>query len=391
MYGAYVGAYVGTYGGNLNLNNYYVLIDFSMELNLDPANNERYPILVGFLKDEPQLRALRYLPQVLEFQNLLIGKFNRKLAQSAASSLTVKDVLEQAPNKAKWKNAFHGFSRAWSLSWQFVDRFGCMAIPSMYKNIVMSETLPISFCLPAEKDEGICALALTQFLVQKHNSLIEKVDEVMLMKGEELQRNSDEQNVVTSKFFVSAHTLTYSLEQHFIPFVEKQCVHFASNGSVVYDFGNAERYLIDMVFSSKPLIDLVIRMIQYSDAQAGGSHLALKRKLRMEPLTKAMQRTINQEIGAPSQAHKCLELLDTCINLLQATGGNLIQRLDVGDQLLGDYASTVLLIDVVDFGSATISREVRLKVRCYSFFNTLSCFSCFLISYNECLKMNAAS
>jgi len=112
------------------------------------------------------------------------------------------------------------------------------------------------------------------------------------------------------------------------------------------------------MFSGKPLLDLVVRTIQYSDDNIASSNL-LKQKVRQELLPKAVQTKILAELGSPAKAHRCLELLETCISFLQATGGTAIQKLNVGDRLLGEYARSVLLLDA-DFGSTTISTEVKL-------------------------------
>lgn len=334
------------------------LMDFGMELSLNPANEETYPILSAFLTQEPQLRALRHLTSVLEWQNLLIGKYNRSLSHSAATTLTVADVLNSVMDKSRWRAAFDGFKHAWNSSWQYVERFGCLRIPPMYKGLVISESIPIAFCMPSEKDEGICPLALVRYLGEKHNTFVERVDEVLLLRGEEVQRASSRQNVVSSKYFTQAHSLSYELQGGFASFVEKQCVRLSNLGKVEYDFANAERYLLDVVLSGKPLLDLVVRMIQYSDDVVASSVL-LKQKVRQEPLPKSIQQKILREIGTPAKSHACLELLETCVSFLQATGGSAIQRLNVGDRLLGEYARSVLLLDA-DFGSATVSSEVKL-------------------------------
>lgn len=52
----------------------FALQDFTIELNLSQDNAKAYPVLSKFLQDEAQLRGLRYLPQLLEFQSLLLNR-----------------------------------------------------------------------------------------------------------------------------------------------------------------------------------------------------------------------------------------------------------------------------------------------------------------------------
>jgi hypothetical protein len=234
-----------------------------------------------------------------------------------------------------------------------------MQIPALYKQMKMTPATPLAFSMPGEKDECICPLTLVRFLGENHNRFVERVDELLLMRGEEQQRSSARQGVVSSKFFLPAHALAYDFGA-FLQFVEKQCVRHLENGSTAYDLRGAEQYLLDAFFTGKPLIDLEVRMMQFSNA-GEGSVPALQQKVRQEPLSKEMAQVILKEVGSPSQARACLELLETCVSFLQATGGSFVQRLDVGEKTLGEYIRTVLLMKEADFGSRTISQQVRLK------------------------------
>jgi hypothetical protein len=131
---------------------------------------------------------------------------------------------------------------------------------------------------------------------------------------------------ISSKFFTAAHAVTYDLLGGFAPFVEKQCVQYTATGQVMYDFKNAEIYLLDL-FSGKPLIQLEVRLFQYSNTEAGSTY-ALRQKVKQEPLTKEMMQAVLKELGTTSRARACLELLETCVSFLQATGGAFVQVLD---------------------------------------------------------------
>jgi len=268
-------------------------------------------------------------------------------------------VLSSAPDQHRWIAAFNGFRGAWNQVWHFVDREGCLVIPPMYKQMQMAVNTPVSFSLPYEKDEGMCPLALARFLGERHNQVVHRVDEVLLMRGKDLQRANVRQPEISSKFFSSAHALSYDLMGGFAPFVEKQCVQYTAAGQVSYDFKNAEIYLLDL-FSGKPLIQLEVRMFQYSNTEAGSTY-ALRQKVKQEPLHKEMQTAILKELGSTSRARACLELLETCVSFLQATGGAFVQVLNVGDKTLGEYVKNVLLLESAEFGSKIISEQVCLK------------------------------
>jgi hypothetical protein len=333
--------------------------DFMWQFNMNPENKEKFVILDEFIKDEVQLRALRCLPQLLHWQGLLLQRYNRRMEQEEASQLTVRQILAKEGKNANWEQAFQGFREAWNQSWIFVKRFGCVTIPAVYRDVEMSLDTPISFSLPSEKDEGICPLSLAQFLGQKHNHFVERVDELLLMRGNELQRSSSRNHSISSKFFSSAHALSYNLNDEFLPFVEKQCVQISPNGDMVYDFKAAEQYLLDVYFMGKPLIELTVRMIQFANADVGAG-FGLREKVKQEFLTQDTEQKILAELGSQSAARTCLELLDTCISFLMAAGDQSL-RLDVGDMSLGQYVRTVLCMEEVEFGSKIVTQKVKLK------------------------------
>jgi len=45
---------------------------------------------------------------------------------------------------------------------RFVTEFGCLTIPEEFRGVAMGYGTPLSFCLPCERDEGVCSLALMQ-------------------------------------------------------------------------------------------------------------------------------------------------------------------------------------------------------------------------------------
>ncbi len=245
----------------------FSLSDFTLELSLNPEASASHPLLSSFLTEEPQLRALRYIPKVFLWQAMLLKRFNRCLDRDMAQKITVREVIEKEGNGAGyWRSAFEGFRNAWSLAWPYVNRFGCMIIPPVYKQMEMTLDSPISFSLPCEKDEGICCVALTRYLCERHNAFVERLDELHLLRGDVAQRalspslneKSDVQRVIQSRFMVQSHSISYDLAGGFIPFVEKQCQHYSIGGGLLYDFKGAEDFLLDIYFSGIALILILL-------------------------------------------------------------------------------------------------------------------------------------
>eukprot|EP00457_Paulinella_chromatophora_P000419 gb/GEZN01000419.1/.p1 GENE.gb/GEZN01000419.1/~~gb/GEZN01000419.1/.p1 ORF type:complete len:1217 (-),score=225.46 gb/GEZN01000419.1/:414-4064(-) len=341
----------------------FSITDFTMELNLHADNSTKYPVLSRFLADEPEMRALGGLPAVINWQSMLMAKYNRVLTDVQVKEKTVRDVLESAPSgeRRKWENAFEGFANAWNKCWQYVKRFECIEIPPEYRSIDMHKDRSIGFCLPTNKDEGVCSIALTRFLGQKHNDFLGVVDELLLLRGEELQRTGESEKAVSTKFLAAVHTLAYDLEGGFIPFVEKQCVSYTAAGGLQYDFRNAEQYLLDVYFTGKPVIEIEMRAFQFANELGTITTTLLKQKVQQVPLSKPDQAVILRELGNPSAGRRALELLETCIQIIQTTGGSTVQTLDIGSYLLLDYVKGVLMMKDATFGSDFIHTRIALK------------------------------
>lgn len=331
----------------------FALQDFTIELNLNQDNAKTFPILSKFLAEEAQLRGLRHLPALLEFTSMLLARFSRRLDRESAARMTLGDVIRSAPDPAEWAAKFDGFCLAWNAAMPFAEKFGCLALPDVYKNVVAGAAMPLSFCLPAEKDEGICPMNLARFMGERHNAFVNAVDELLLLRGEELQRSALRQNVVSSRFFAPSQAIAYNLSA-FVEHLEQQCVQLNESGQFVLDFASAERYLIDAFLGGKPVLELELRMMSYiasvSD-EAGGVALdsdahvgALKHKVKQEPLAADVQRALLKELASPSAARACLELIETSVSFLQETGGSVGALLNVGDKPLGEYISSVLLM-----------------------------------------------
>lgn len=301
---------------------------------------------------------------MFEWNKLVMANSNRRVERDYARRTSVAQVIQDLPEaeRQRWSTAFDGFSQAWNLSWQAVGRYGCLRIPDMFMQVTMTPDTNFSFTLTTEQDEGICSLALIQFLTESHNHFVQLVDERNLMRGRERMAK---QPVVSSRFLTAAHTIRYDLTEDFLPFLEAQCVELSTSGGVAYNFKNAEAYIFERYLNSKPVMDLEVRMFEFKNEQHMGDGLgALRTKVTQELLPRDIQTSIVTDMdGGAAAASSCLELLETCVIFLSATGGSFVQRLDsaVGEMTLSEYLRTVLLLDEAGLGGRVVAQQVRLK------------------------------
>jgi len=179
----------------LSRGKYPTLKHLRNELHMDKMNSSggaRYPILQLFLQEEEKLRALRFLPEVLEWLRLLYVKYDRRIDRETARQKTVQNVLDEVPKDERryWEASFEKYAMAWNYGWKFVENYGCLEIPAELRLIVMSSSTPICFSLPHERDEGICPLAFVQNLITTQNQFLDRLYRLVYRSGVTLEEPS---------------------------------------------------------------------------------------------------------------------------------------------------------------------------------------------------------
>jgi len=342
---------------------------FASSLTRNEALPEQFPVLSAFLEKSAELESLRYLPHFFSWLSLLMERYDKRLEREAGRTLSVSEVLDGVPQvmREKWEEAFGGFKSAWDRSWHSVGRHGCLTIPKDFLSLRQDGGTCISFSLPGPSDEGICPNALADYLIRVHNDFVARVDQVLLMRGLDVQRHSTRKNEISSRHMTGVHSLVFDTQEEFVPYVAKHCLHYgaAGSGEVVYDFEAAEKFLIESYFYNKPLINLHLPGFSYADDVQATARTSLKGKVHQERIPLDLEATINREFTTPAAAQLVLRRLETCINFLNATGGSFVERLgdEVGEMALSSYLEKDLLMDereVATFGLA-IRQQIKLK------------------------------
>eukprot|EP01052_Picozoa_sp_SAG31_P039586 SAG31_NODE_5517_length_2482_cov_3.611414_5_plen_160_part_00 len=138
-----------------------------------------------------------------------------------------------------------------------------------------------------------------------HNDFVASVDQVLLLRGQDVQRHSSRKNEISTRFLTPAHCLVYDTEREVLPHVAAHCVRHAAAataGDLVYDFGAAEKFLIDRYFYNKPLLNLALPGFQYSDGTEAAARVSLKDKIPQGPLSREQEQAIRRELTTPAAA-----------------------------------------------------------------------------------------
>lgn len=348
--------------------------EFLVTLKQIPNGSEKYPLLSMVTSEDPrQLSALRHIPAVLEWFRLLRVNYNglidRDMARIKTNDVVLGEISRDSSSSLqRHQQIFHRYCLAWNESWSNVLRFGCIKFSSDYNSLRMSGETPLSFSLPNEHDEGNCPLSLIHYLIEKHNTFAQRVDESLLLRSR-VKTSSVESTfvdrvpLISSRFLTSAHTIRCDL-QDLLPLLEKHCLSSDQSGRVGYDFGKAENLIIDRFFSDIPAIDLEMPGFRFAHEQyLQGGMSVLRQKIRQHSLPLDIIRAIQREVNTPAVAQQILELVEQAVSFLSTTGGSFVQTLsdNVGDMIFGKYVKVVLLLDEVT-SSRVVAQQVRLFI-----------------------------
>ena len=325
-------------------------------------NAELYPVLSAFLEKQSEIVSLKHMPSFFRYIDLVMERFDKSIDHEGARSMSVSDAMEKlTPQQQRsWDKAYSSFETVWNLSWHRVERFGCQEVPALYKGQVMSPATPIAFSLPGESDEAMCPFYLAQYLVDQHNDFVQRVDQALLMRRQDLQRHSTRVNEVSSDFMTEAHVLQVNMETEFAPYVLKQCVRYdADAAEAICDFGSAEKFLLDRYFRNKPLLNLRLRGFKYADDVSAGRNLGAK--VAQVDLNYDVARRIKEELEPwPANALRALEILETCINFL--TSASFLLSDTVGGRQLDSYLKDDLLMTEAELEplGVVVRQQVKL-------------------------------
>jgi len=311
----------------------------------------RLPVLSTVLQQQylPIVKALGMLTGVFEWHQLVASHFSGRISRSQASETTVRMVLDNFPpaERQKWTRAFRAFESVWTLAWPYIDRHECLEIPEHLRKIMVSEDSSMVYCIMDSENEGICPLALTQWLVARHNELVQVVSNVLNYPSRK----------VSSRLLGQHDTIVYDRDE-LMRFLQSRCVNYGDGGKLIFDLDQLERRLRREM--SRPEIVIELRAFQWlgeSFSQAS----ELKTAMTQRPIPSEIVERIKGEINNPSLANACLQKVSMSVSFILKAGGGLSEEFS-SEMLLSDYLSSVLCDRSADsLPSNTARAEVRLS------------------------------
>jgi hypothetical protein len=310
---------------------------------------EQLPVLVTVLHQPlfSVLRALGCLVGVFEWHSLVMNHFNGRITREEAKELKVCDVMDQLPpaERSKWERAWQQFQLAWHVAWPHVERHECMVVTENLKKVMISRDSSMVWCICDETNEGICPLALTRWLVERHNELVQTV----------CNTNKHPSREVSSRL-LGQHDVVHCDEKEIMRFLKSRCVTYGIGGKLNFDFKQLEAKLRRDL--AKPGITVELRQFQWlGESYSVGNEL--RNVVRQRDLPPDICDRIRKEINSATMANTCLQKVQMSVSFILKAG--VLSMDSAGSMPLSEYLRNVLSEGPESLPSATARVEVHLS------------------------------
>jgi len=201
------------------------------------------------------------------------------------------------------------------------------------------------WCIADSANEGICPLALTDWLVGRHNELVQVVNTSMGYPPRKV-----------SSRLLGQHDVINFDEGALMRFLRSRCVTYGVGGKLNFDFKQMEHHLGREL--SRPEITMELRGFQWlGDNVLGNSEL--KSVINQKDLMPDTIERLKAEMNSPSLGNLCLQKVQMSVSFILKSGGGLSTE-QAGEMLLSNYLQTILAESPDSLPSATARAQVHL-------------------------------
>ncbi|XP_064641334.1 E3 ubiquitin-protein ligase rnf213-alpha-like isoform X1 [Lineus longissimus] len=272
-----------------------------------------------FIREEPHLRLLSRLPDIIRLQQLLIQHYQRRITQAEARTTSIKELLHSLTlqQRGEWQRLVDVFTDVWkNVKDKLVDysASGYTLPEEMCKMTVIPNT-PIAMLIPSSRGLGLCSMMLVEYLTRRQNDFIMAYCR---------HRNKDSREL--PKFGVTeataAHLIYYDPEKDLLPMVLAHCNYSleVGKGTVIsYDFVRLERELEERLLRGKPklVFDVAPMVFQTEYRNAMVIFGALRDNISQEPMSHAVKAEILLENRVYQDLCETIASLDITIAWLR--------------------------------------------------------------------------
>ncbi|NWR82425.1 RN213 ligase, partial [Furnarius figulus] len=307
------------------------------------------PLLWKFLQKEPELRLVKFLPEILALQRDLVRQFQNTAEIKRCSireflrephSDVMRDLLQRRVNV---------FLSVWNKLRSSLDTSGEIKLPKGYCDSDLTLDSKLEVLLPRRQGLGLCSTALASYLISLHNDFIHSVNKHI---------KKEDKYLISPSEVADLHLISYEVERDLIPLILSNCQYSMEKGGETlqdFDLEKIQQQVISKLLQGKPLITLtgIPTLVYRHDRNYEQLFNDVRNKLEQSALPSSVMNMISGELQSYSDVCDALSLTEVTLGFLAMAGEN-------AEMLLTDYIEQVL-----QMGDQTNPHILQALRRCH--------------------------
>ncbi|NXS52991.1 RN213 ligase, partial [Brachypteracias leptosomus] len=289
------------------------------------------PLLWKFLQQEPELRLIKFLPEILALQRDLVRRFQNT---ADVKQCSIRDFLKEPLSDVMrdlLQRRVNVFLSVWNKLRNSLDTNGEIKLPKGYCDADLTLDSKLEVLLPRRRGLGLCSTALTSYLISLHNDFIHSVNK---------HTKEEDGYLVSPSEVADLHLISYEVERDLIPLILSNCQYSMEKGGETlqdFDLERIQQQVISKFLQGKPLITLtgIPTLVCRHDRNYEQLFNDVRNKLDQSALPTSVMNMISGELQNYSDVCDALAVTEITLGFLAMAGEN-------AEMLLTDYIENVL-------------------------------------------------
>ncbi|KAM6344814.1 E3 ubiquitin-protein ligase RNF213 isoform 2-T4 [Alca torda] len=307
------------------------------------------PLLWKFLQKEPELRLVKFLPEILALQRDLVRRFQNT---TDVKHCSIRDFLKEPLSDVMrdlLQRRVKVFLSVWNKLRRSLDTNGEIKLPKGYCDADLTLDSKLEVLLPRRQGLGLCSTALASYLISLHNDFIHSVNKHI---------KEDDRYLINASEVADLHLISYEVERDLIPLILSNCQYSMEKGGETlqdFDLERIQQQVISKFLQGKPLITLkgIPTLVYRHDRNYEQLFNDVRSKLDQSALPSSVMNMISGELQSYSDVCDALSVTEITLGFLAMAGEN-------AEMLLTDYIENVL-----QMGDQTNPHVLQALRRCH--------------------------
>ncbi|XP_074524614.1 E3 ubiquitin-protein ligase rnf213-alpha-like [Halichoeres trimaculatus] len=277
---------------------------------------EELPLLWRFLQKEREFQQIKYLPDILMLQRVLVRTFQNASDQVVGS---IRDFIDKQKDSRTWfEKKIDTFLKTWNLLRKSVTS-NELKIPDEFCSDDLTHDSDLKYLLPRRQGPGLCATGLVSYLVALQNELVNAVDN---------QTGEDSSSYrVSLAELTEQHVISYEVDKDLLPLVLSNCQYSLERGHETisqYDLPRIQQQILTRFLQGKPSITRIgiPTLVNTQERDYDSIFKAVKGKVKQDDLSSLTRNAVSRNLESYSEVCEALKIVELVLGFLSMTGGN---------------------------------------------------------------------